>query len=1117
MLQDLRIFFLLMLMNHAEMESQQNFSQDLPPQLQKTVEEAIAGKYLNALLDILHFQSTSMWTTDTFNKIMAYFHAQNIVITYSNLQVSVKNYLESLLYRPKVLLSEFQQMNPQHFQTAMKYLFESKQDHLELGNILLDLARIRERVFQSPGGNRTLFLITLERCFLLLNSVKCVDILSQVLRTSSMTYLQLHTIASLPKDLQEDAFRNLSTVFKDLYDRISASAQKALYDWMTRVLQKSYHANDSEDSTSWVSAENLWILGRYMVHLPLEEIRKINPSEMRLFISYDNATKQLDTVYDITPELAQAFLERINASGFDMRNTSTLHRLGLLVCFYDELDQMDTSVARALLHQMIKCNQLIGFQADVQKLKSHLLDVALQNQTLNDTLGSLSDAVVGLTTSQLESLSPEAVHLAIPTLNQVSGWAKSQIMILSSKYLMYEKALSFHNTSHMGALATGISTAAFHSMPPKELSQVVRGALAQHAADLSPAQQHGILRKMMVSTELSSVLADIQGALFKEVSLFDLWKEEGFNASLVKEKELRQSQALFLYELLSKKTSPSDLLSISQLMKGVTCRQIESMSTVEFLNVFNAFENNLHLLSPYQINCLAWKFWTISNTSMPPYLFSVLPAEYLESITGSLCLPFVISMGKIDLDHLVLNVHKKNVILQKVQECLNGSVVDEYDIDLLGNLICHLPLTLICDGISADTLATALHQFRLCYQLSSEQKMEIQRRLTELHGSPKNWTAETTQDSGPFVALLPKAELNLLVEKFPDIILQIASKRDGPVPPTEELLMAQFESICNSSLLDRASDLTPDCAEVVAPSTDKIIKLSEANLFWPLQGLECLDPGTFAKTVELLGSVSGFSPSQLTVLKEKAKQVWGPLPIWKSHHIVSLGHIATALNETEIRALDLSSIDTVAVLSQQSGWSPAQAKSILQGFLEDSGQTTDTLKSFDLAGLGANLCTLNSTEAASINVIEFSVVVARIGSLPCSIHILKEFKKKAESVFGSVAGWDSAILQEIGTIAAALNEEELKTLDKELMPYFQPAAIKSIPNDIFKELSPEQIASLGPENAAMVTESQQQHLNELQLQSLHLALDGARSNIQDAPLSESTTRASYTFALSWRH
>lgn len=46
---------------------------------------------------------------------------------------------------------------------------------------------------------------------------------------------------------------------------------------------------------------------------------------------------------------------------------------------------------------------------------------------------------MGLTHSQLESLSPEAVHGAIATLNQVSGWAKSQVIILSAKYLAHEK------------------------------------------------------------------------------------------------------------------------------------------------------------------------------------------------------------------------------------------------------------------------------------------------------------------------------------------------------------------------------------------------------------------------------------------------------------------------------------------------------------------------------------------------------------------------------------------------------------------------------------------------------------------------------------------------------
>ncbi|NXT53285.1 OTOAN protein, partial [Pluvianellus socialis] len=1004
--------------------------------------------------------SSNVWSADMLTKVMAYFHAQEVVLTLSSLQMSIKSYLKNLLYQPRQLLSEFQQLDQQQFQTAMKYLFNSRRDHLEMGNIILDWDKTRERIFQSPGVNRTLFLITLDKCFLALSALDCVDILSQVLCVSAVNYLQPNVIESLPNILQEDAFRNLSTVFKDLYDKTPANTQRALYDWMKQMLQKSYNMSEFSQSTSWVSAESLWILGRYMVHLPLEEILKISLNEIRLFISYDNATKQLDTVYDITPELAQAFLERINSSGFDMRNTSTiyrqdcliycvLYRLGLLVCFYDDMEQMDAAVARALLHQMIKCNQLRGFQAEVQKLKSQLLNIAMQNQTLNDILGSLSDAVVGLTSSQLESLSPEAVHNAIATLNQVSGWAKSQVMILSSKYLSYEKVLSFHNVSQMGALVTGISTHSFYSMNPKELSQIIRGTTSQYLSDLSPAQQQGILRKIAASGDFSSSVKDIPGAVFKEISLSDLWKQAGYNSSIVKEKELRSSQALYLYELLSKKNYPVDLLSTGQLVKGVTCQLIESMGADFFLNNFKFFEKNLHLLSPYQVNCLAWKFWTVSNASIPPFLLLTLPTEYLEYVSGPLCVPFIESLGKTKMDLLNPSLHKKIAVLQKVQECLNGSIADEYDVDLLGNLICHLPPAFLRGRMSLKAMATALHQFKLCQQLSHEQKTEIKYKLLELYGAPNNWTAETTLDVGPFIALLSKGELNVLAEKFPDIILQIA-KTIGPISSGEELLSTVFESVSKGTAYMDSSLATPDCLGTRAPSSDEIIKLAEANVFWSLQELKCMDAETFDKNVELLGTVSGFNSSQLIALKKKAKQVWGSLPDWKSYHIVSLRRIALALTEHEIEELDLHSIDAISVLSQQREWTLTQARSILQGFLEDSGKTISALKSFDLVGLGAILCALNSTEIMSIRTAEFSAAVARIGLLFCSTPVLRQFKKMTESVFGTATGWNGSILQEIGTIAGGLNEDELKAFDKNLMPYLQPIAIRCISPEIFQ-------------------------------------------------------------------
>ncbi|XP_051703876.2 otoancorin [Oryctolagus cuniculus] len=1115
------LFLFLFLSHGVASHRAPNTRQDLHPLLQKMAEEIIQGSYLNALLDLIQFQSAHVWTADLSHRVLAYLHSRNVAFTIPSLQAAMENHLERRLYEPQKLLEDLRNTDVQQFRTAMKCILEDKKHHLDLKDVVIDLGEIREQALQSPGVNRSLLLITLERCFQVLNPLECVQILAKVLRGSPGSLLQPDIAERLPRGLREDAFKNLSAVFKDLYDQISAHSQRALYSWMSGVLQT--YSNCTDDSVSWVSAENLWILGRYMVHLSFEEITRISPIEIGLFISYDNATKQLDTVYDITPQLAQAFLGRIGSSSFDMRNTSTIHRqghlllslsplvfshrLGLLVCFYDDLESLDAAMAQVLLYQMIKCSRLRGFQAGVQQLKADLLDIATDNQTLNETLGSLSDAVVGLTHRQLESLSPEAVHGAISTLSQISGWAKSQAIILSAKYLAQEKVLSFSTVHQMGTLLAGVGAQALHGMDPGDLWQLLRSAVSHHLSSLSPAQQQSVLRKALGAGEPAPGIMELQGAFFMEVSLFHLQREPGLSTTMLREKQLRRSQALFLYEQLSETTrSPEELLSAGQLVKGVTCSHIDAMSADSFLAHFQYFENNLSLLSPHQVNCLAWKYWEVSRSSVPPFLLVALPARYVASIPASQCVPFLISLGKRRLDSLVLDSHKRNLVIRKVQQCLGDSLANEYAVDIVGNSLCHLPATVINTGISPKAWATALHRLRGCPDLGPEQKAAVRLRLLEELGPPGNWTTEMTEDLGVFLTLFSGEELSPVATKFPDILQQTASHLAGTLPP-EGFLGAVFASVRNSSDRSLGSAPVPGCHGVVAPSPNDIFRLAEANACWAPEDLLCMDGDTFIRSVELLGAVQGFSHAQLMALKEKAVQLWDTPSRWRAHQVVSLGRIALALNESELQQLDLSSIDTVASLSQQAGWAPGQMKSILQGFLEDSGYGIQDLKSFHLVGLGATLCAMNITEIPLIKISEFRVVVARIGTLFCSPHVLAEFKKRAEAVFGRPTEWTSSVLQELGTIAAGLTKAELRLLDKDLMPYFQPSAIKCLPDEIFKELSAEQIASLGPENAAAVTHAQRRRLGAAQLQSLQWALDGARTRSWlDAPASARPSR-----------
>ncbi|KAG2455685.1 OTOAN protein, partial [Polypterus senegalus] len=1004
---------------------------------------------------------------------LRYLMVRNRTLNVERITSILRNYQMDLISEPKQLLSELMTLDNQQFLTAMRLLLCGRKEQTALIDIDFDL--IKEALMQSPSGNRSLFITVRERCLPALNTADCVELMGAVMRLSSGEFVQKDLLGEFPRDMPEDTFRNITAIFKDLYDKLSVSTQRAVYDWITAGLQKS--SKLTEVSSSWVTAENLWFLGRYVVHLPVKEIHKISLGEIRMFINYDNATKQLDSMYDIKHGTARAFLKRINGSGFDMSNTSIVYRLGLLVCFYDNVQQLRPADARNLLHQLIKCNQLRGSQSDVQKLKSQLLEIVMKNQTLNESLGSVSDAVVGLAPGQLEALSPQAVQASIGVLQQVSGWTRSQILILAHKFIGEHKLLSFTNISQLGPLISGIDANLFYSISAEDLGRALEGTLSQYASELNPAQQLAVVSQVLTSANTTSAMRQIPSVLFTEVSLSALLQVQDVEPSALEEKQLRRSQAVFLYDALSKSVPPVDLLSTGQLVKGISCEQIQTMDSKTFLYNFSLFERNFHLLSAFQMNCLAWKYWrelNVTNAFIPPLLLPLLPTEYVDNVPTSLCQSFLVSLGRTDLDLIIIQEAKREAVVKKVLQCLNGRIQDEYDVDALGRLLCSLPPSTLRRGISQQAVPAALAQLKTCCCLSPEQKAAVKSILEELHGSPSGWTAELIPDLGPLITILHKDELIAIASK---VETQNCITSSGSVP--EEFLSALFEVVRGSSVPDvTAPEEKTGCHAVTAPSVDDIRKLSDANLYWSEAELGCISSDTFSRTVEVLGSVRRYNKSQLYSLKEKAKQAWGPVSEWRNYHVLSLGAIALALTESEIKSLNLSSIDSMTVLSQQEGWTQNQMAVLLHEFLHDSGLSFSSLKGSDLAGLGVILCGVDPKQVHFINPAAYREVYNN-RNMFCSPILEGPPIHFGITVFVSKAG---------------MTKEELSAVLKELMPYFQPLAIAIIPPENFREFSTEQLLALGPENAAAVTAEQREHLSQQQLLSLQGALNGLRDN-----------------------
>ncbi|XP_043945553.1 otoancorin isoform X2 [Protopterus annectens] len=1073
-----------------------------PSSIQTLLENLLAGHYLQALCDILHFQSTSTWTRDLHNKMLTYLQTKGAPI--NSTENAIQRYLENLRQQPGLLLTKLRELDDQYFQQAMKHLLSGRKETI-IPDISVDFELLKKGLLETPGGNRTLFAITTEKCIPLLQSVDCVEILSQMLRITSAGFLQVGTIMKIPDNLHGDIFRNLSVVFRDVYDVMAASTQTAVYNWMARVLKKSHSRGEKGGAISWVTAENLLFLGRYIVQLPVQEIQNIKLHEMELFISYDSATKQLDSVYDISPAVARAFQEKIGLTKFDLKNISTVYRLGLLVCFYDNLHHLDASAAQHLLNQMIKCNHLRSVNVDIRKLKSQLLEVVIKNQSLNESLRYLSDAVVTLTFSQLESLSPYAVLTAVSELQKVSGWSKSQIMILADKYYRNAELTSFYNISQLGALVSGISINIFYTLSLDELFDFVDGPLSEYISDLTPAQQHAVIKQIIDSGDI--LLEEIPGNLFKEVSLSNIATLQTADVSFLKEKELRTSQALFLCEFLMGKDSITELISTGQLSKGVTCEDIENMDNVTLTELF---KNTFNLLSLHQIRCLATKMWKEFKESVHPALLLMLPAHYFTNASSFTCETFLNGITKVELDGLLINEDRKAHVVDKALHCLSNSFPDVHAVDLLGSLICHLPPGII-QNLSSEVISAAVPQLRLCWNLSNEQKVQVRYKLIELYGNPLKWNTEIVHDVGPLITLLSSDEISALAAKFLDEVLQIIPKVPEQNLP-KHFLASLFAVIHSPPANIPQSKQKKDCNGIRAPSSDEIRKLSEANCFWTVQELSCISAETFVRNVDYLGSVACFSISQLTALKEKAKQVWSGLSEWKSYHIVAAGRIVLSLTEDEIKELNLSSVDSISAFSQQTEWTVLQAKALLQEFLKDSGLPVSSLKSSDLIAMGIILCSLNPSQISLLNIVEYSTAAARIGFLSCDMEILQELKKKAETVFGNAINWKSYILQEVGMVAAALNVSELKSINRSMMPYFQSKAISAIPPAIFKELSPEQIANMGPENAAAITRAQQEMLSKEQLSSLRFALHGTEESVTSSSNSWLTATDKITVA-----
>ena len=75
--------------------------------------------------------------------------------------------------------------------------------------INMDFDVMKASLEESPGGNRSLFAVSREKCVSALREGFCVDLMGTLLGLSDGEFVEEDFISDLPVDLSDDTFRNL--------------------------------------------------------------------------------------------------------------------------------------------------------------------------------------------------------------------------------------------------------------------------------------------------------------------------------------------------------------------------------------------------------------------------------------------------------------------------------------------------------------------------------------------------------------------------------------------------------------------------------------------------------------------------------------------------------------------------------------------------------------------------------------------------------------------------------------------------------------------------------------------------------------------------------------------
>ncbi|KAL6489449.1 hypothetical protein MHYP_G00031900 [Metynnis hypsauchen] len=845
----------------------------------------------------------------------------------------------------------------------------------------------------------------------------------------------------------------------------------------------------------WLKAEALRMMGRFFSRLPEVEVKAIPTEELCKFFVTPEFPSSFAKADGMQPAISRMLFQRLKqeCSNSSQNFLNHIDRLGSLVCFFEDGPSLNATLSKKLLSQMAGCEN-----AGIDQIKRDLMRKVMSNGDVPATielLRTLGSSVSVLPPSKLSDFSADTLKDGLTSLREVK-WKPAQARILAQKLL--EKNITGESLLSLGSMVRGVDSEILRKVKLQGL--LGNEGLKNMTEKMSSLQKKALLEGLRSSLNESDLVKKVPDSLLSTLSLLSLEKAGISSVDQLEGRSWSRTQSVYLVKkTLGQGIKSEQIRKLGQAVQGVTCSMIDSVNQSDTLATVQTLADSSKWLSRTQVRCIANKlflslekqrpsyFVNITNSELqaiPALLLIQLPIKAIQGLPATVCPRFLEKMSQANLSSLPNSAPSRWELRDRALRCLgkNASNLSTAEVLSLGPLVCELDPAWM-SSLNPAALNSTLQALASCEHIPRPYRAPLFTLITRVYGAPSVWTEDVMKLLGPLLLLndtsletMPfkswlKSSLSDLLDSLQP---QTAAPRPEEFRSWPDLLALSrklFQLKTNPILQRRRREISPS----VVPSVSAMEDLGEGNVYWSPVQLANMSVQTLREAVHVLGEIRNFTAEQLAVLRDKAVEAWGDASLLNQTQIVELGCICQGFNTKELQKLNITSLDTLELLSI-CNWNYTQKVAIWQGFIERTGIKMAKLGALEMTGLGNFICGLQSDQIDQLSTGEFKEAVEDIGHARCPVTVLECLKRKAVSAFGDPKSWGEAEASMMGNIIAGLNGTELASLNSSVLPFIRQSAITLILPERLAAMSVNQLKSLGPDNAAMVTETQRSGL-----------------------------------------